>query len=366
MFGILWGIVSIVILSATGEGFRLGNEKVLQEFGMNMAIVWGRRTSLQTGGERAGREIRLTREDARAIERESRLVETLSPEINWQVRAKSQYNAATVNVHGIEPPYQAIRTIQLDSGRLFNWQDERNVNRVAIVGSVMSEQLFGDRRIVGEPLILNGLPYRVVGKIRKKEQDSSYAGRDDNAIFVPFSAMLRDLPRVDAAPGTLSQIIVKPYDWVVAEMPAQLAASSGRLRDITWPLEKDVRAILARRHGFDPDDKEAVTIWDTGVESLLFDRIILYMRQFFSTVGLVTLGLGGIGMMNIMLIAVRERTREIGIRKALGATSAAIRRQFFLEGFFLTLVSGTLGLLLAFGLCALVNLFPCRSDSSVW
>ena len=327
MFGILWGVVSIVVLSATGEGFRLGNEQVLREFGANIAIVWGRRTSLQVGGERAGREVRLTRADARAIQRESRLVARLSPEINRDVRVKSLYNSATVMVHGVEPAYQEIRTIQLEYGRPFNWDDERSVNRVAIVGSEMSDQLFGNRRIADEPVTLNGLPFRVVGKIRKKDQDSSYSGVDDNKIFVPFSTMLRDFPRADAAAGTLSQIIVSPHDWVVEEMPELLAASTGRLRDVRWPLAKEVRAILARRHGFDPDDTEAVTIWDTSVESLLFERIILYMRQFFSAVGLVTLALGGIGVMNIMLIAVRERTREIGIRKALGATARTIQRQ---------------------------------------
>lgn len=358
MFGILWGVVSIVVLSATGEGFRLGNEQVLREFGANIAIVWGRRTSLQVGGERAGREVRLTRADARAIQRESRLVARLSPEINRDVRVKSLYNSATVMVHGVEPAYQEIRTIQLEYGRPFNWDDERSVNRVAIVGSEMSDQLFGNRRIADEPVTLNGLPFRVVGKIRKKDQDSSYSGVDDNKIFVPFSTMLRDFPRADAAAGTLSQIIVSPHDWVVEEMPELLAASTGRLRDVRWPLAKEVRAILARRHGFDPDDTEAVTIWDTSVESLLFERIILYMRQFFSAVGLVTLALGGIGVMNIMLIAVRERTREIGIRKALGATARTIQRQFFLEGFFLTMASGTLGLLIALGLCALINLLP--------
>ena len=119
-----------------------------------------------------------------------------------------------------------------------------------------------------------------------------------------------------------------------------------------------MREILARRHGFDPDDLDAVNVWDTSLESLMFNRMIGRMKDFFTIVGVVTLGLGGIGVMNIMLVAVRERTREIGVRKALGATTRSIQQQFFLEGFFLTLFSGGLGMMLALGLCGLVNLAP--------
>src|SRR5207247_1396888 len=124
------------------------------------------------------------------------------------------------------------------------------------------------------------------------------------------------------------------------------------------PLEQNVRAILARRHGFDPTDKQAISMWDTSLQTLMFGRMIAHMKQFFTIVGIVTLALGGIGVMNIMLVAVKERTREIGVRKALGATTSAIQRQFFLEGFFLTMLSGGCGMLLALGLCRLVNLAP--------
>src|SRR5438445_448769 len=133
---------------------------------------------------------------------------------------------------------------------------------------------------------------------------------------------------------------------------------TGRVQDIDWPLEQEIRGILARRKGFDPDNIEAVSVWNTAMSSLFFERIVYYMKQFFTIVGIVTLALGGIGVMNIMLIAVKDRTREIGVRKALGATTRAIQRQFFLEGFFLTLGSGGAGMLIALGLCRLVNLAP--------
>ena len=359
MFGILWGMVSVVILSAMGEGFQAGNEKVLRELGKNIGIVWGGRTSLQAGGERAGRVINLTLDDARALQAESAMVDVVSPElIRSAVRVKSAYNDATVQVSGVEPQYQRIRTIELDYGRLFTPTDEDQVARVAIVGFDIAEQLFGKREILGEAITLNGLSYTVVGKIRKKNQDSNYSGPDNNKIFVPFAAMMRDLPRNDADPNVLSDIIVSPKPWVVAELPGVLDSRTGRIEDIVWPLEANLRAIIARRHGFDPNDTQAMTMWDTSLNTLMFDRMIANMKLFFSVVGIVTLALGGIGVMNIMLIAVKERTREIGVRKALGATTGNIQRQFFLEGFFLTMLSGGAGMLLAIGLCRLVNLAP--------
>jgi putative ABC transport system permease protein len=359
MFGILWGMISVVVLSATGEGFRRGNDKVLRELGKNIGIVWGGRTSLQAGGERAGRQILLTLDDARAIAAESSMVAIVSPELTrGAVRVKSAYNAAAAQVTGIEPQYQEIRTIELEYGRNFTWVDEDQVSRVAIVGFDMAEQLFGKRSILGENITLNGMPYTVIGKIRKKNQDSNYSGPDNNKIFVPFAAMSRDMPRRDAAQGTLSDIIVAPKDWVVDELPRALDRRDGRIEDIDWPLEQNVRAILARRHGFDPGDTQAIAMWDTSLQTLMFGRMVGHMKQFFTIVGVVTLLLGGIGVMNIMLVAVKERTREIGVRKALGATTAAIQRQFFLEGLFLTLLSGGAGMLVALGLCRLVNLAP--------
>jgi putative ABC transport system permease protein len=359
MFGILWGMVSVIVLSAMGEGFQEGNTKVLRELGKNIGIIWGGRTSLQAGGERAGRQIPLTLDDARALAAESSMIAVVSPELQaGAVRVKSAYNAATAGVTGIEPQYQDIRTIELEYGRLFGWQDEEQAARVAIIGFDMAEQLFGKRSILGEVVTFNGLSYTVVGKIRKKTQDSNYSGPDNNKIFVPFAAMARDMPRRDAVPGVVSDIIVSPKDWVVAGLPRVLNERSGRIEDIDWPLVRNVRAILARRHGFDPSDKDAIAMWDTSLQTLMFDRMIGHLQRFFTIVGIVTLALGGIGVMNIMLVAVKERTREIGVRKALGATTGDIQRQFFLEGFFLTMLSGGGGMLLAIGLCQLVNLAP--------
>jgi putative ABC transport system permease protein len=287
------------------------------------------------------------------------MIDVVSAEIErWGVKAKSAFGNASVTVHGIEPPYQEIRTIDLEYGRHFTWNDEQRDARVAIIGFDMAQQLFGKRHILREVISLDGMTYTVVGKIRKKNQDSSYSGPDNDKIFVPFAAMARDLPRRDAVRGTLTDIILAPKSEVVRGLSKVLDERTGRVEDIDWPLERQVRQLLARRHGFDPADRQAINMWDTSLQTLMFDRMIGWMKDFFTIVGLVTLALGGIGVMNIMLVAVKERTREIGIRKALGATTRVIQRQFFLEGFCLTLLSGGIGLVVALGLCQLVNLAP--------
>lgn len=359
MFGVLWGIVSVVVLSATGEGFRRGNEKVLRELGQNIVIVRGGRTSMQAGGERAGSRIVLTLDDARALARESPMIAVVSPEVDRpSVTVKSAWNAAALRVNGIEPQYQAVRTLDIVAGRGFVARDNDDARPVAIIGSDVALQLFASRDPIGDTIRLNGHPYVVVGHLRKKAQDSSYNGFDNEKVFIPLSSMMRDFPRPDAEAGAVSSIIVTPRPEVLALLPRLLDARTGRLDDIAWPLGGEIRRVLAARHRFDPGDRDAVGTWDTSLETLMFDRLIAAMTRFFLIVGVVTLALGGLGVMNIMLVSVRERTREIGLRKALGATSAEIQRQFFLEGFALTAVSGVLGVIVAYVLCAAVNVLP--------
>ena len=359
MFGILWGVISVVILSATGEGFQRGNQHVLEELGRNVGIIWGGRTSLQAGGERAGRAIFLTIDDARALASESRYIAVVSPEIQrGGMRVKSAHNAAALMVHGVEPQYQQIRTLDVERGRGFREADNVQSLRVAIIGADATRQLFGDRNSIGETVQINGYPFTVIAKLRKKDQDSNYSGPDNDKVFVPFSVMARDFPRPGVPPGVLSQLIVAPRQWVVDDLPGVLDGRTGRIEDVDWPLEREVRRVLAPRHEFSPSDRNAVAMWDTTLQTLMFSRMVQTMKDFFTVVGLVTLALGGLGVMNIMLVAVQERTREIGVRKALGATTRQIQRQFFLEGFLLTMISGALGFAIAFAICAAVNTLP--------
>jgi putative ABC transport system permease protein len=210
---------------------------------------------------------------------------------------------------------------------------------------------------------LNGLSYLVIGRIRQKFQDSSYSGRDELRLFVPYEAMRRDFPIVGAnvTADSLSAIIAAPFPWVADSLRQEFErgehASVFGVFGQTM-VEKEIRRVLAPVKGFDEGDREALSLWNTAIESVMFSRMMQSMKNFFLGVSLITLVLGGIGVMNIMLIAVRERTREIGLRKALGATSRSIHRQFIIEGLALTLLSGMLGLAAGWGLCQLINLLP--------
>ncbi len=361
MFGIMWGIISIVILSALGEGFQRGNETVLRELGRNILIIRNGRTSMQAGGERAGRPIRIEFEDVLALKRDSKLLEDVTPEImKGNLRVKSPFNAATLQMSGIWPVYQKIRTIEVDRGRLIGAQDNADARRVVVIGYEAARQLFADRNPVDQQIQLNGIPYTIIGKIRKKDQDSNYTGADNERLFIPYETMKKDFPLTGGlnTPDTLSAIIVAPYESV-AETQVRDLASRGRLDFFKGgPLEDEVRAIVGKRHNFDHQDQEALSIWNTAMESTLFHNIMKSMNEFFISVSIITLALGGIGVMNIMLIAVKERTKEIGVRKALGATHANIQWQFFGEGFVLTLASGFIGLGGGVVLSALINLAP--------
>jgi putative ABC transport system permease protein len=364
MFGIVWGVISIVVLSAVGEGFLRGNQRVLEELGKNIIIIRNGRTSLQAGGERAGRVVRLDVHDVVALETKSRLLAQISPELmRAGIKAKSAFNASSLQMSGVWPVFQDMRTIEVDRGRLLSRSDNDEARRVIIIGFDASTQLFADRDPVGMTVSLNGLPYTVVGRIRKKAQDSNYTGVDNDRLFTPYETMRKDFPMPGAfdRPDMVSAIIAAPHPFVTGRLEEMLARMGGTaFRDIRGrgPVEIEVRQILSARHEFDPADVEALSLWNTALESIMFSKVMDAMGEFFTAVSVITLVLGGIGVMNIMLIAVRERTREIGIRKAIGATSGSIQWQFFSEGLSLTGLSGVIGFVAAIGLCQLANLAP--------
>lgn len=364
MFGIIWGVISIVLLSAVGEGFQRGNQHVLEELGKNIIIIRNGRTSMQAGGARAGRLVLLDIQDVHLLKEKSKLLGDVSPElIRGGVRTKSPFNSSSLQLSGVWPSYQQMRTIEVDRGRLMTDADCREARRVVVIGTEASRQLFAERDPVGTTIGLNGIPYTVVGRVRKKDQDSNYTGADNERLFIPYEAARNDfpLPGSQATSDSLSTIIAAPHPEVARQLESWLDKEGigGFLRlESQGPVETDIRAVLAPRHEFHPHDPEALMMWNTAVQAVMFDKMIGAMHTFFVWVSLITLTLGGIGVMNIMLVAVKERTREIGVRKAIGATSRNIQWQFFSEGLALTLTSGAIGYLAGTLLCALVNLAP--------
>ena len=343
MFGIIWGIVSIVLMVAAGEGLRVGQAKVASQFGKDMMIVFGGRTSLQAGGLRSGRRIRWEDSDAATLEHEATDCRYALPELGRDaVRITSRYNNAALLVTGSLPPFGEVRSIVIDKGRFYSWEDQQQARRVVVLGTEAKKQLFAANEAVGQTVQVGDFPYIVIGVMKKKDQDSSYDGWDVNKLFIPYSAMQRDFPnKPPDTPHTLDRILVVPASFEQHEA-----------------CKSEVRAILGRIHNFDPHDKEAAGIWDTVEEAKAFRAMTDGMKYFLGGVGITTLLLGGLGVMNVMLVAVRERTREIGVRKAVGAASRAIIMQFFAETMMIVFLSGGIGLTLAFGFCGLVDLLP--------
>ncbi|HUI43385.1 MAG TPA: ABC transporter permease [Terriglobia bacterium] len=343
MFGIAWGIVSITLMVAAGEGLRVGQSRVARNFSKDVMIVFAGRTSLQAGGARAGRAVHWDAGDYLAVQEQSPSCRYVLPELERSATPlRSLYNSAALIVTGSLPPFADIRSIDLVQGNFYDDGDVAQARRVAVLGSEARKQLFGTRPALGETVWIGGIPFTVIGLMKPKDQDSSYDGFDINKVYVPFTVMLHDFPnKPPSPPDSIDQLLVTPRSVEAHE-----------------ECKTQVRAALARIHRFDPHDKEAASIWDTVQEAQAFSKMTNGMKYFLGAVGLVTLFLGGIGVMNVMLVSVRERTREIGVRKAVGATRRSIVGQFFVETLIIVFLSGGTGMGLAYGLCGLVNLIP--------
>ncbi len=344
MFGIVWGIASVILMVGLGKGFSRDQKERMKSLGTDLVIVWGGRTSMQAGGYAAGREIQLQVRDAHLIREECHRVKNVSPELRRAVFQVSEFNSANRPVRGVWPEFQNFRSLRPGEGRLINQEDERQARRVVLLGVEARNQLFPGKPAIGATLSMNGFPYTVIGVLEKKNQNSSYgSGPDNTQLFVPFSAMERDFPPrfPGTFPGWINNLVFEVQDPEEHE-----------------EAEMQVRRLLGRLHHFDANDKDALFIWNTMQGSKLVQRIFDVMTLFFGCIAVTTLCLGGIGVMNIMLVSVTERTREIGVRKALGATRGDIARQFFAESAVITLLSGLAGVAVGLGICLGLEAMP--------
>jgi putative ABC transport system permease protein len=329
MFGIAWGVGSLLLLAGVGEGFRNGNRRQLETFGKNIIFFFGGRAPAVPGSFSSMKWFHLTYDDYVAIKRESKFAVNVSPLIaRDDIRAVSDYTSTNGQVSGVPPVFNQVRTIPLQVGRWLNDEDNDQRRRVCVLGREMTRNLFVGRPAVGNTILLNGVHFEVIGMlsmIGNEEQNST-----NIRIFVPFNTMreLFPLKGDNSKEGNaISFINYQPLTFDDNEL-----------------AKDELHRIVARNHGgFDPTGKDIWEEWDTVKNQKTMGKIFTAMDWFLGGVGLVTLALGAIGIINIMLVAVTERTREIGLRKALGATNRNILFQFFLEGAFLTLLSGAFG-----------------------
>jgi len=342
MFGIAWGVFSLLLLVGLGEGFRTGNRKQFDSIGENVMFIWGGRAPAVQGNFSSMHWYFLTEKDYRDILTGAPDVRDADPVISrGDIKMVSDYFSTTGQIMGAPPKFNQIRYLPIADGRWINDDDEANKHAVIVLGDETRRLLFSGRTAVGTTILLNGVRFQVIGTLQR-------IGHGDNAnqnmrCVVPYSTMRQFFP---------------PQNTGEALDPISFINYQPRSRDLHDAAKIEVHKIIARNHSFKWDQPDAYDEWDTIKTVDQVGKIFDAMDMFLGSVGLVTLALGAIGIINIMLVAVADRTKEIGLRKAIGATNRSIMFQFFVEGAFLTLMSGGIGLGLAAAVMAALGTLP--------
>jgi putative ABC transport system permease protein len=338
VLGIAWGTVAVVVLLAFGVGLERQTRKRFHGLGDRIVILFGGRTTVSFGGFPEGRYISLREDDGALLQREIPEIVALSPEYsNRRTPVRRGHQSANPNITGVYPVYGDMRNIIADSGgRFLNQRDEDERRRVAVLGDELAGLLFGDETPVGGQVRIGEVPFTVIGVMKPKSQNSSYNGRDKDRVFIPASTHTAIFGN-----RSVGNFVYR-------------TASSGATKDV----ERRVYQLLGRRYGFDPGDEDALAVWDTTEWEQEFEYLFLAFNLFFAIVGSFTLTVGGIGVANIMYIVVRERTREIGLKRSVGATRRDILFQFFGESFLIVGLGAALGFLLSWGIVTLMGLVP--------
>jgi putative ABC transport system permease protein len=340
MTGIVWGIAAVTLLIAYGSSFRLLMVSTFQNFSKSAVIAMPGQTSLQAGGERAGKRIRFELADLEAAEVQSPLIRKVCPETIRRLALQYGDQIASLQVRGVCPEYGDIRSQRALEGRWLTPEDQGDRRRVAFLGDWAKKKLFGGRPALGETVTIQGARFTVVGVMDKKLQFGNYFGPDDRSVFIPYSTA-GDLWNTRYP----SAAVIQP----VGPMFEDRAAAQ-------------FRAALATRLGFQPQDNRAITTFGTSDMRPIIDGLTIGLQVLLLFIGALTLAIGGIGLMNILLVSVSERTREIGLRRALGARRSAILFQFLAEALAVTLAGGLVGIALSYGVAALLPPLPMLSQ----
>jgi putative ABC transport system permease protein len=329
MVGMAWGIATVVLLLAYGAGFSRAFEAIFAEWGTHTIGVFPGRTSEQAGGDKAGVRVRFTLDDVDRATAGVPGIGHISPEVDKDVHVQNDLHNYTWSVNGVRPVYQDILKLDTDQGRFFNGAEDQQRAHVCVIGSEAKTKLFSGGWALGEDIRLNGETFTIIGVLVPKMQESE----DDinRQIYIPFNTMsdLKDTEYLDGI-------------WFSYTGDNELA-------------EKGLRETLAAAHHFRPSDHNAIYVANLMTELRQFKILSLALQVLLSLVGALTLGIAGIGLMNIMLVAVQQRTREIGVEKALGARRKHILLQFLAEAMAITGVGGACGIALAYLISALVG-----------
>ena len=323
MLGMAWGIATVVMLLAYGNGFGRACENIFANFGTKLMILVPGRTSMQAGGQKAGMQVRFTMDDVDTLTTNLPQITHITPEVEKQSNIQFDTRTFSFQVTGNYANVDSVRALKLGQGRFYNNQDEMQRARVAVIGSEAKEKLFSGLNAVGERIRIDGLSFEVIGVLSAKMQE----GDDDinRTIYVPFTTMsdLKDTHYLDSI-------------WFNYETPEYVR------------LEKAARDVLASEHKFIATDRRAVRIFNLMEQVHQFEVITIGLKILLGFIGTLTLGIGGVGLMNIMLVSVTQRTREIGVEKALGARRGHILAQFLAEALTITFIGGALGIMLAY------------------
>lgn len=330
MLGMGWGIATVVMLLAYGDGFGQAIHNIFANFGTKVIIVVPGKTGMQAGGQKAGVEVRFTQDDVDALSTNLPQITHITPEVSKQATVQYDTRAFTWNVTGNDPNVLSIRALKLAQGRFYNMQDQLQHARVAVIGSEAKEKLFSGRNALQEHIRLDGLSFEVIGILSPKMQE----GNDDinRMVYIPFTTMsdLKDIHYLDSI-------------WFNYDTPDYQR------------FEPAIRNIMSTQHKFSQADRQAVRVFNLMNQVHQFEIITVGLKILMGFIGTLTLGIGGVGLMNIMLVSVTQRTREIGVQKALGARRRYILLQFLAEALTITFVGGIFGVVLAYAVALSVG-----------